>query len=68
MFLFIVFSLVAVEGLHKILPFWRPESAKLDKKKKKKIFRARNSGLWLIYHSLENKSNVETCRLSKKVK
>lgn len=32
-FLFIVFSLVAVEGLHKILPFWRPESAKLDKKK-----------------------------------
>lgn len=29
MFLFIVFSLIAVKGLHKILPFWRPESAEL---------------------------------------
>lgn len=61
-FLFIVFSLVAVEGLHKILPFWWPESAKLDKNIYIYIFRASNSGLWLIYHSLEKKNAEKACK------
>lgn len=35
MFFLVVFPSVAVQGLHKVLPIWRPESAKLASGEKK---------------------------------